>query len=77
MAVYPPHITHSFRCHGQAVIIVMSAPPSLQWESGTEVGLLLVTHLKNNNYPVTDELIGLSVSLSVCLSVCLGEVWER
>ena len=36
---------------------------STQWESGTEVSLLLVDHLKDNKLPITEDLMSTFQSL--------------
>ncbi len=36
----------------------------VQWESGTDLGLLLVNHLKERHSPITEDTLGKGISHS-------------
>ncbi len=41
----------------------------LQYESGTDLALLLVTHLKDKHSPITEDTLGICY---LCVCVCGG-----
>ena len=46
---------------------------SMQWESGTDLGLLLVNHLKERHSPITEDTLGTVCMEGMCHVIAGGQ----